>query len=62
MTDHKTGTREQWLAARLELLQAEKEKARSAPDTVVTGKNGKLLRRGKEVELDADGNWKPKAE
>ena len=25
MTDHKTGTREEWLAARLELLQAEKE-------------------------------------
>jgi predicted dithiol-disulfide oxidoreductase (DUF899 family) len=25
MTTHKTGTREQWLAARLELLQAEKE-------------------------------------
>jgi len=24
MTDHKTGTREQWLAARLELLEAEK--------------------------------------
>ena len=25
MTTHKTGTREQWLEARLELLQAEKE-------------------------------------
>ena len=25
MTDHKTGTREEWLAARLELLEAEKE-------------------------------------
>jgi predicted dithiol-disulfide oxidoreductase (DUF899 family) len=25
MTDHKTATREQWLAARLELLEAEKE-------------------------------------
>src|SRR6266581_3865301 len=25
MTKHKTGTREQWLAARLELLKAEKE-------------------------------------
>src|SRR5260370_19017860 len=24
MTDHKTGTREEWLAARLELLEAEK--------------------------------------
>ena len=25
MTEHKTGTREEWLAARLELLDAEKE-------------------------------------
>jgi predicted dithiol-disulfide oxidoreductase (DUF899 family) len=25
MTDHKTGTREEWLAARLELLEAEKD-------------------------------------
>jgi predicted dithiol-disulfide oxidoreductase (DUF899 family) len=25
MTKHKTGTREEWLAARLELLEAEKE-------------------------------------
>src|SRR5438445_8355682 len=25
MTDHKTGTREEWLAARLDLLEAEKE-------------------------------------
>src|SRR5882724_6520998 len=28
MTDHKTGTRREWLAARLELLEAEKELAR----------------------------------
>jgi predicted dithiol-disulfide oxidoreductase (DUF899 family) len=28
MTDHKTGTREQWLAARLELLEAEKQQMR----------------------------------
>jgi len=28
MTKHKTGTGEQWLAARLELLKAEKELAR----------------------------------
>jgi predicted dithiol-disulfide oxidoreductase (DUF899 family) len=28
MTDHKTGTREEWLAARLELLDAEKELTR----------------------------------
>jgi predicted dithiol-disulfide oxidoreductase (DUF899 family) len=29
MTKHKTGTREEWLAARLELLEAEKELRRS---------------------------------
>jgi predicted dithiol-disulfide oxidoreductase (DUF899 family) len=28
MTSHKTGTREEWLAARLELLDAEKELTR----------------------------------
>jgi hypothetical protein len=28
MTDHKIGTREEWLAARLELLEAEKELTR----------------------------------
>ena len=28
MTDHRTGTREEWLAARLELLEAEKEHTR----------------------------------
>jgi predicted dithiol-disulfide oxidoreductase (DUF899 family) len=28
MTDHKTGTSKEWLAARLELLEAEKELTR----------------------------------
>jgi predicted dithiol-disulfide oxidoreductase (DUF899 family) len=32
MTKHKTGTRERWLAARLELLQAEKELTRRGDD------------------------------
>ena len=32
MTTHKTGTHEQWLAARLELLQAEKEYSRQGDD------------------------------
>lgn len=30
MTDHKIGTREEWLAAPLELLEAEKELTRRA--------------------------------
>lgn len=32
MTDHKTGTCEEWLTARLELLQAEKELTRRADE------------------------------
>jgi predicted dithiol-disulfide oxidoreductase (DUF899 family) len=32
MTEHKTGTREQWLAARLELLEAEKELTRRSDE------------------------------
>src|SRR5258708_2301397 len=40
MTDHKTGTREEWLAARLELLEAEKE---------LTRRSDELARRGQEL-------------
>src|SRR3989449_273271 len=40
MTKHKTGTREQWLAARLELLQAEKE---------LTRRSDELARRRQEL-------------
>jgi predicted dithiol-disulfide oxidoreductase (DUF899 family) len=32
MTDHKTGTREEWLAARLDLLKAEKELTRKSDE------------------------------
>jgi predicted dithiol-disulfide oxidoreductase (DUF899 family) len=32
MTDHKTGTREEWLAARIELLEAEKELTRRSDE------------------------------
>jgi len=40
MTDHKTGTREEWLAARLELLAAEKE---------LTRRSDELARRRQEL-------------
>jgi predicted dithiol-disulfide oxidoreductase (DUF899 family) len=40
MTDHKTGTREEWLAARLELLKAEKE---------LTRRSDELARRRQEL-------------
>ena len=35
MTSHNTGTREEWLAARLELLEAEKELTRRDRKSVV---------------------------
>jgi predicted dithiol-disulfide oxidoreductase (DUF899 family) len=34
MTDHKVGTREEWLAARLELLKAEKELTRRSDEAI----------------------------
>src|SRR3984893_7755401 len=40
MTDHKTGTREEWLSARLELLKAEKE---------LTPRRDELARRRQEL-------------
>jgi predicted dithiol-disulfide oxidoreductase (DUF899 family) len=40
MTEHKTGTREEWLAARLELLEAEKE---------LTRRSDELARRRQEL-------------
>jgi predicted dithiol-disulfide oxidoreductase (DUF899 family) len=40
MTKHKTGTREEWLAARLELLEAEKE---------LTRRSDELARRRQEL-------------
>ena len=40
MTDHKTGTRQEWLAARLELLEAEKE---------LTRRSDELARRRQEL-------------
>ncbi len=51
MTDHKTGTREGWLAARLELLEAEKE---------LTRRSDELARRRQElpwVRIDKEYRW-----
>ena len=45
MTDHKTGTREQWLTARLELLEAEK---------ALTRRSDELARR----QQSGPGCWK----
>ena len=45
MTDHRTGTRAEWLAARLELLNAEKEFGRvvSKLKTTIENPFGKRL-------------------
>ena len=51
MTDHKTGTREEWLAARLDLLRAEKE---------LTRRSDELARQRQElpwVRVDKDYNF-----
>ena len=55
MTSHKTGTREDWLTARLELLQAEKE---------LTRRSDELARRRQElpwVRVDKDYRFETEA-
>ena len=39
MTKHRTGTRKEWLAARLELLEAEKELTRRSDELARDGRN-----------------------
>jgi len=45
------------------MLEAEKVKARYAPDTVTAtkGKPPRFTKKGKAVELGEDGVWKPKS-
>jgi predicted dithiol-disulfide oxidoreductase (DUF899 family) len=43
MTNHRTGTREEWLAARLELLEAEKELTRRSDELAALGSRGEGL-------------------
>jgi predicted dithiol-disulfide oxidoreductase (DUF899 family) len=53
MTKHRTGTREEWLAARLKLLQAEKE---------LTRRSHELARRRQElpwVRIDKEIDSRP---
>jgi predicted dithiol-disulfide oxidoreductase (DUF899 family) len=52
--NHKTGTRKQWLAARLKLLEAEKELTRRSDD--VTRRRQKLpwVRIDKEYAFETD--------
>jgi predicted dithiol-disulfide oxidoreductase (DUF899 family) len=54
MTKHRTGTRKEWLAARLELLQAEKELTRRSDE--LARRRGQLpwVRVDKEYRFDTD--------
>src|SRR6202011_6279281 len=54
MTDHKTGTREEWLAARLELLQAEKALTRRSDELARQRHQLPWVRIDKECSLDTD--------
>jgi predicted dithiol-disulfide oxidoreductase (DUF899 family) len=54
MTDHKTGTREEWLAARLELLEAEKELTRRSDDLARSRQELPWVRIEKEYRFETD--------
>ena len=53
-TTHATGTREQWLAARLDLLEAEKEHTRSSDELARRRQNLPWVRVEKEYRFDTD--------
>ena len=54
MTDHKTGTREEWLAARLELLEAEKELTRRSDELACRRRQLPWVRIDKDYVFDTD--------
>jgi predicted dithiol-disulfide oxidoreductase (DUF899 family) len=54
MTDHKTGTREEWLAARLELLEAEKELTRRGDELALRRQALPWVRIDKEYRFEID--------
>src|SRR6266481_5393691 len=54
MTDHTTGTREEWLAARLELLEAEKELTRRSDELARQRQELPWVRIDKEYRFDTD--------
>jgi predicted dithiol-disulfide oxidoreductase (DUF899 family) len=55
MTDHKTGTREEWLAARLELLEAEKALTRRSDELARQRQELPWVRIDKEYRFHTDG-------
>src|SRR5438445_12239302 len=54
MTDHKTGTREEWLAGRLELLAAEKELTRRRDELARLRQELPWVALEKEYTFDTD--------
>ena len=54
MTNHKTGTREEWLAARLELLKAEKELTRRSDELARWRQELPWVRIDKEYRFETD--------
>src|SRR6201994_359698 len=54
MTIHKTGTREQWLAERLDLLKAEKELTRRSDELAQRRQELPWVQMGKEYRFDTD--------
>jgi predicted dithiol-disulfide oxidoreductase (DUF899 family) len=55
MTSHKTGTREEWLAARLELLEAEKELTRRSDEVARQRRELPWVRVDKDYRFETDG-------
>lgn len=54
MTKHKTGTREQWLAARLELLKAEKELTRRSDELAKQRQELPWVRIDKQYQFETE--------
>jgi predicted dithiol-disulfide oxidoreductase (DUF899 family) len=54
MTTHKTGTREEWLAARLKLLEAEKDLTRRSDEIAQRRQQLPWVRIDKEYQFDTD--------
>jgi predicted dithiol-disulfide oxidoreductase (DUF899 family) len=54
MTDHKTGTREEWLAARLKLLDDEKEHTRRSDELARRRQELPWVRIGKEYRFETE--------
>ncbi len=54
MTDHRTGTRDEWLAARLELLKAEKELTRRGDELARRRQELPWVRIDKEYRFETD--------